>query len=136
MGCSQFYLRRIFAQEMGKSITAYLRDLRLERAALLLRTGDCNVTEAALEVGYSNLSQFMVAFRELFGLARDYIRPSPRTFDELSGCYVDEIETFRRCVEMQQQFRHVVFGEVVDAWRHTSAIESSNRLNAPANTLQ
>ena len=67
VGCSHFYLSRIFAQEVGKSITAYLRDLRLERAALLLRTGDCNVTEAALEVGYSSLSHFTVAFRELFG---------------------------------------------------------------------
>jgi len=67
VGCSHFHLSRIFAREMGKSMTAYLRQLRLERAALLLRTGDCNVTEAALEVGYTSLSHFTVAFREMFG---------------------------------------------------------------------
>lgn len=67
VGCSPFHLSRIFAQETGKSMTAYLRELRLERAALLLRTGDCNVTEAAFEVGYSSLSHFTVAFREAFG---------------------------------------------------------------------
>jgi AraC-like DNA-binding protein len=67
VGCSHFYLSRLFTQEMGKTITACLRDLRLERAAELLRTGQCNVTEAALEVGYNSLSHFTVAFRETFG---------------------------------------------------------------------
>jgi AraC-like DNA-binding protein len=66
VGCSQFYLSRLFTQEMGKTISAHLRDLRMERAAELLREGHMNVTEAALEVGYSSLSHFTVAFRETF----------------------------------------------------------------------
>jgi AraC-like DNA-binding protein len=65
-GCSHFYLSRIFAQETGKTIFSLLRDLRMERAAELLREGKMNVTEAALEVGYSSLSHFTVAFRETF----------------------------------------------------------------------
>jgi AraC-like DNA-binding protein len=67
VGCSHFHLSRIFAQEMGRTIISCLRDLRLERAAELLRTGQCNVTEAALEVGYNSLSHFTIAFRETFG---------------------------------------------------------------------
>lgn len=67
VGCSQFHLSRLFTEEMGKSISAHLRNLRLERAAELLRAGKVNVTEAALEVGYSSLSHFTVAFRETFG---------------------------------------------------------------------
>jgi len=67
VGCSHFYLSRIFAQEMGQTMTACLRQLRLERAAELLRIGECNVTEAAFEVGYNSLSHFTVAFREAFG---------------------------------------------------------------------
>jgi AraC-like DNA-binding protein len=43
-----------------------LRQIRLDRAAELLRTGRCNVTEAALEVGYNSLSHFSTAFREMF----------------------------------------------------------------------
>ncbi len=66
VGCSRFYLSRIFAQETGRTIFAVLRDLRMERAAELLRGGKMNVTEAALEVGYSSLSHFTVAFRETF----------------------------------------------------------------------
>jgi AraC-like DNA-binding protein len=66
VGCSQFHLSRLFTQEMGKTISAHLRDLRMERAAELLREGKMNVTEAAMEVGYSSLSHFTVVFRETF----------------------------------------------------------------------
>jgi AraC-like DNA-binding protein len=67
VGCSPFYLSRQFSQETGLTIQQFLRRIRLERAAELLRTGQCNVTEAAFEVGYSSLSHFTVAFREAFG---------------------------------------------------------------------
>jgi len=39
----------------------------MEKAAELLRSGEYNVTEAALEVGYSSPSHFSQAFREMFG---------------------------------------------------------------------
>jgi len=40
-----------FFAELGVTIPQYLRQLRMERAAELLRSGKFNVTEAALEVG-------------------------------------------------------------------------------------
>lgn len=52
VGCSPFYLSRQFSAETGLTIQQYLRQIRLEHAAELLRTGQCNVTESALEVGY------------------------------------------------------------------------------------
>jgi len=67
VGCSHFYLSRLFTQEMGKTISSYLRDLRMERAASLLREGKMNVTEVALTVGYSSPSHFSTAFYEMFG---------------------------------------------------------------------
>jgi AraC-like DNA-binding protein len=67
VGVSPCYLSRIFAQTMGCGIFQYLRNLRLERAAEMLREGRRNVTEVALEVGYSSLSHFSQAFRERFG---------------------------------------------------------------------
>ncbi len=67
VGCSPFYLSRLFSQGTGTTIQQYLRRIRLEKAAELLRTGKCNVTEAAMEVGYSSLSHFSTAFREMFG---------------------------------------------------------------------
>jgi AraC-like DNA-binding protein len=67
VGCSPFYLSRIFSREVGLTIPQYLRNVRMERAAELLRTGRYNVTEAAIEVGYSSLSHFSKAFCETIG---------------------------------------------------------------------
>lgn len=67
VGCSTYYLSRTFSSEMGMTIPQYIRQVRLERAAELLRAGGHNVTEAALEVGYSSLSHFSQAFHEHFG---------------------------------------------------------------------
>src|SRR5437773_1630622 len=67
VGCSPFYLSRIFSREVGLTIPQYLRNLRMERAAELLRTGRYNVTETATEVGYSSLSHFSKAFCETIG---------------------------------------------------------------------
>jgi len=67
IGCSPFYLSRIFSAHTGQTIPQALRRLRLEKAAELLRSGEYNVTEAALEVGYSSLSHFSAAFHEAFG---------------------------------------------------------------------
>lgn len=61
-GCSSFYLSRLFSQEFGLTIPKYLRRVRIERAVQLLATGRHNVTETALEVGYSSLSHFSKAF--------------------------------------------------------------------------
>jgi AraC-like DNA-binding protein len=67
IGCSHFYLSRIFSAHTGRTITQYLRRLRMEKAAELLRSGEFNVTEAALEVGYASPSHFSQAFHEAFG---------------------------------------------------------------------
>jgi AraC-like DNA-binding protein len=67
IGCSHFYLSRIFSAQTGHTITQHLRQLRMERAAELLKTGKFNVTEVSLEVGYNSLSHFSAAFHETFG---------------------------------------------------------------------
>jgi len=67
VGCSPFYLSRTFSQELGMTIPQYLRQLRMARAAELLRSGKFNVTETALEVGYSSLSHFSQAFCQTMG---------------------------------------------------------------------
>ena len=67
IGCSHFYLSRIFSAQTGQTITQYLRQLRMEKAAGLLKSREYNVTEVALEVGYNSLSHFSAAFQETFG---------------------------------------------------------------------
>lgn len=67
VGCSHFYLSRTFSTETGMTISQYLRQLRMEKAAELLKTGKFNVTEVAIEVGYNSLGHFSKSFHETFG---------------------------------------------------------------------
>ena len=67
VGCSHYYLSRIFSEQMGRGIFQHLRELRLERAAELICEGEMKITQIALEVGYASPSHFTTAFRETFG---------------------------------------------------------------------
>lgn len=67
VGCSPYYLSRTFSRATGMTIQKYLQRLRMEEAARLLRSGRCNVTEAAMEVGYNSLSHFSKVFCEAMG---------------------------------------------------------------------
>ncbi len=78
-GCSPHYLSRTFSQETGTTISRFLRDARLDAAAAILRRGKSNVTEAAMEVGYSSLSHFSKAFAERFGVCPCVFPLTPAT---------------------------------------------------------
>lgn len=67
VGCSPFYLSRLFSREMGMTIPQFLRQIRMEHAAEMLLKGHHNVTEVAMEVGYSSLSHFSKAFCQTIG---------------------------------------------------------------------
>jgi AraC family transcriptional regulator len=67
VGCSSFYLSRVFVQHTGTSIPRYLRVKRVEKAAELLRVGKMSITNVAVAVGYSSISSFNKAFVEHFG---------------------------------------------------------------------
>jgi AraC-like DNA-binding protein len=71
VGCAPHYLSRLFKQHTGKTLSRKLRQIRIDRAAALLRDGGNNVTEAAFEVGYNSLSHFTKAF-----VAEKGVRPS------------------------------------------------------------
>ena len=68
------------------TIPQYTRQLRMERAAELLKSGKFNVTEAALEVGYSSLSHFSQAFHYMFGCCPGLYplkTPTQKNFDRI-----------------------------------------------------
>lgn len=58
---------RRFADCFGRPPMDYLRDVRLRRAAQLLRRDDLSVDEVAGKVGFSSRSHFSHTFREHFG---------------------------------------------------------------------
>ena len=68
-GCSPYYLSRTFTQVTGIPLMLWIRRARIERAAELLASGRCNVSEAALEVGYRSFSHFSRAFQQEKGVS-------------------------------------------------------------------
>ena len=68
-GCSPHYLSRTFAQLTGIPLMLWIRRTRIERAAELIASGRCNVSEAVIEVGYSSFSHFSRAFQEEKGVS-------------------------------------------------------------------
>ena len=53
----------------GKSINGFIRYIRLNRAAQLLRDSDCNLSEIMDRIGMSNRTYFTKIFKEEFGIA-------------------------------------------------------------------
>ncbi|MBQ6735730.1 MAG: helix-turn-helix transcriptional regulator [Lachnospiraceae bacterium] len=63
------YLSTLLHQETGKTFSALLLELRMERAALLLSETGLSVEEVAASLGYSNASNFYKAFKKYYGHA-------------------------------------------------------------------
>lgn len=60
-------LKEGFKQIYGDSVFSFLFDYKMEVARQLLATGNHNVNEVGLKVGYSTASHFISAFKKKFG---------------------------------------------------------------------
>lgn len=73
IGISRGHLHRKIKEITGMSPGEYIRTIRLNQAAQLLKGEKKNIAQIAYSVGYSNPSVFSTAFRQFFGLsAKDY----------------------------------------------------------------
>jgi two-component system, response regulator YesN len=71
-------LQRVFAEVHGLGFRAYLRGIRMCRAAELLATTDLPVKEVAQRVGYRDASQFSKAFKRTRGVTPSEARAARR----------------------------------------------------------
>lgn len=68
LACNPHHLSRTFARIEGTPMSLWLRRERINRAAELIASGRCNVSEASLEVGYQSFSHFSRAFLQEKGV--------------------------------------------------------------------
>ena len=78
VGISRAQLHRKMKEMTGISTSEFIRNIRLEQAARLLREQKINVTQVAYTVGFSNLAHFSTIFRKHFGI-------SPSEYAEKNG---------------------------------------------------
>lgn len=67
IGLSLKKLKEGFKQIYGDSVYSFLFDYKMEYARKLLDSGEYNVNEVGLKVGYSTASHFIASFRKKFG---------------------------------------------------------------------
>jgi AraC-like DNA-binding protein len=60
-------LKNYFQGVYGQSISAYLREKRMNKAVKYLEEGSCPVADIALSIGYENASKFSAAFKLIKG---------------------------------------------------------------------
>lgn len=77
-GCTSFHLMRLFKKHLGMPPHAYLIQLRLERARVLLNQGHA-IADAALLTGFSDQSHLTRRFKQRYGLTPGaYLRQQSR----------------------------------------------------------
>ena len=73
-------LKEGFKQIYGDSVYSFLFDYKMEYARKLLDSGEYNVNEVGLKVGYSTASHFIAAFKKKFGTTpKKYLMSLPAT---------------------------------------------------------
>lgn len=80
VGYSEYYLSRKFKQEMGSSIRAYIRLIRVERAKLMLSTTGIPIHRIADTLHFASSSHFSQAFREIVGKTPQQYRIEHQTY--------------------------------------------------------
>ena len=80
VGYSEYYLSRKFKKEMGISISAYIKIVRVERSKLMLVSTGLPIAQIADALHFASSSHFSDAFREIIGKTPQQYRLDHRKF--------------------------------------------------------
>lgn len=74
---SESYFGHMFKKHTGSSFTAYLNEMRVQKAAVLLKSTRMTVTETAAEAGFNDVNYFCRVFKSRTGVSpRQYKKES------------------------------------------------------------
>lgn len=113
VGYSPWHVIRIFEQETGLTPFAYVRSLRLARAAVALRDGEQRVVDVALDFAFGSHESFTRAFSDNFGMAPRIYRRQGRPLFLPAGIREAYLSLQKGEEKMTDQ-KNTVFVQVVD----------------------
>lgn len=90
---SLWHAMRMFREATGKTPFAYIRDLRLARAALALRDSNETVLETALDFHFDSHEGFTRAFTKAFGLPPKHYRKKQPPIPLFYPYMVQDVQT-------------------------------------------
>lgn len=67
-GLNEFQLKVGFKEIYGNTVFGYLSNHKIEHARVMLDSGKYKVNEVAYQIGYTNPSHFIAAFRKKYGI--------------------------------------------------------------------
>jgi AraC-like DNA-binding protein/DNA gyrase inhibitor GyrI len=145
VGCfSPFHFHRLFQAVTGETLNSHVRRVRLERAALLMKTSlRKRITDVALEAGFAGTSEFSRAFRNHFGrTASSWDRRSPlekskicKVPEMLSWYALEDLESWKASANVQVRvgslsaFRYVYI-RVFEPYGNTRLVDAYHSLVA------
>ncbi len=78
VGYSEYHLSRKFKEEMGVSISAYIKIARVERSKILLITTPDSISQIAAQLRFCSSSHFSESFRQIVGMKPQQYRQKYR----------------------------------------------------------
>jgi AraC family transcriptional regulator len=115
---SKFHFNRIFHSLTGESLFTFIQRLRLEKAAgLLASRPDMNVTEIALECGFSGSASFSKSFRSFFGTSPSQWRKEKSMYIERSENSNLGKQSRKLSKETEQTFPYIEYQNGMQVYR-------------------
>lgn len=69
VGYAEYYFSKKFKKEMGISVNDYIKQVRVERAKIILRSKKTNIQDISHDLGFSTRSQFAEIFHKFTGMS-------------------------------------------------------------------
>ncbi len=69
VGVSRAQLHRKMKEMTGISTSEFIRNIRIEQAAKLIKEGKINITQIAYSVGFNNQTHFSTVFKKHYGMS-------------------------------------------------------------------
>ncbi len=91
---SPYYFHRMFTAVVGRPITAYMRERRLQKACTLLAQTSDSILSIGMECGFDTAQAFCRAFKNQLGVPPTQYRKAPCTYKQLTA--QELVEKFRR----------------------------------------
>lgn len=82
IGISKVYLSSLFKKEVGKTVTDYIKEKRMNKAAFLLRTSSLQIQNVALYSGIEDVQYFSKLFKSSFGKTPKEYRQENTNFEK------------------------------------------------------
>ncbi len=83
-GLSESSLKALFRMRMGQGVMSYFANMKINRAKILIREGNYNITQISMELGYDSIHEFSRRFKKITGMSpTEYARSVKVDFEPI-----------------------------------------------------